>query len=146
MAISLHTLQPKEGAQKTKRRNGRGLGRKGTTGGRGQKGQTSRSGVGGLQRLGMRKLILATPKLRGFRSMHADKQAAVVNIRDLGRAYISGEKVSPVTLLNKGLITSKKYGAKILGAGELTIAVTVKGCEVSKSAAEKITAAGGKVE
>lgn len=144
MAIALHTMQPKTGARKTKRRNGRGLGRKGTTGGRGQKGQSSRSGVGGLQRLGMRKLILATPKLRGFRSMHPD--AAVVNVGDIARAYIAGEVVSPRTLLKKGLITTTEHGAKVLGTGELAVAVTVKGCEISKSAAEKIAKAGGKVE
>lgn len=144
MAIALHNLQPKEGAKKMKRRNGRGLGRKGTTGGRGQKGQSSRSGVGGLSRLGMRKLILATPKLRGFRSMHPE--AAVVNVRDIARAYIAGEVVSPRTLLKKGLITTKEHGVKVLGAGELSVVVTVKGCEVSKSAVEKIAKAGGKVE
>lgn len=144
MAITLHNVESTHGAKKTKRRNGRGLARKGTTGGRGQKGQKSRTGVGGLKRLGMRKLILATPKLRGFKSLNG--KAEVVNLNDIASAYIANEVVSPRTLLKKGIITSQHNGVKVLGTGEIAIAVTVKGCEVSKSAADKIGAAGGKVE
>lgn len=144
MAISLHTLEPSHGAQKTKRRNGRGNGRKGTTAGRGQKGQTSRSGVGNLKRLGMRKLILSTPKLRGFRSLAPS--CTVVSVGEIAKKYISGERVSPRTLKNKGLISEKKTPVKILSNGEITVAVTIKGCLVSAPAALKITAAGGKVE
>lgn len=143
MAISLNSMKPAQGSKTAKRRNGRGLGRKGTTAGRGQKGQKSRSGVGGLKRLGMRKLILSTPKLRGFRSLAG--KANTVNVRDIGRLFIAGEVVSPKTLLKKGLITNPKGEVKILAAGDLAIAVTVKGCSVSKPAVEKITKAGGKV-
>lgn len=144
MAITLHELKASQGANKTKRRNGRGLGRKGTTSGRGQKGQTSRSGVGNLKRLGMRKLILSTPKLRGFRSLAP--QSLVVNLSDIGRMYIAGETVSPRTLLKKSLITNAKAPVKVLGQGEIAVAVNVKGCLVSEPAKAKITAAGGKVE
>lgn len=144
MAISLHSLENAQGAKKVKRRPGRGLGRKGTTGGRGQKGQKSRSGVGGLKRLGMRKLILATPKLRGFRSLAG--KPATVNIGSIGAMYIAGEAVTPRTLAKKGLITSASSKVKLLGKGDLGVAVTVKGCVVSESAKAKITAAGGKVE
>lgn len=143
MAISLNSIRPTSGATQTKRRNGRGLGRKGTTAGRGQKGQKSRTGVGGLKRLGMRKLILSTPKLRGFRSLASGM--AVVNVGDLNRAFIAGEVVTPRTLLKKGLITSHTHGVKVLGGGELVVAVTVKGCTVSESAATKVVGAGGKV-
>lgn len=142
MAISLHTITSTSRSRTAPRRNGRGLGRKGTTAGRGQKGQKSRTGVGGLKRLGMRKLLLSTPKLRGFRSLAA--KMAVVNVSDLAR-YIAGEVVSPRTLAKKGLITSTKYGVKICGSGDMLVAVTIKGCEVTKSAAEKIAKAGGKV-
>ncbi len=142
MAISLHTITSTSGSRTTPRRNGRGLGRKGTTAGRGQKGQKSRTGVGGLKRLGMRKVLLSTPKLRGFRSLAA--KMAVVNVSDLAR-YIVGEVVSPRTLAKKGLITSAKHGVKICGGGEMLVAVTIKGCDVTKSAAEKIAKAGGKV-
>lgn len=144
MTISLNTLKASEGAHKDKRRNGRGLGRKGTTAGRGQKGQTSRSGVGNLKRLGMRKLILSTPKLRGFRSLATPSQ--VVNIGDIGRMYIAGECVSPRTLLKKSLIANAHDPVKVLGNGDIAVAVIVKGCLVSAPAAAKITTAGGKVE
>lgn len=143
MAIGLHNIRSTSGATKSKRRNGRGLGRKGTTSGRGQKGQKSRTGVGGLKRLGMRRLILQTPKLRGFRSLATGE--AVVNVGDLNRAYIAGEAVTPRTLLKKGLITSVKHGVKVLGGGELVVAVTIKGCTVSASAATKVAGVGGKV-
>ncbi|MBI1908443.1 50S ribosomal protein L15 [Candidatus Uhrbacteria bacterium] len=142
--MSLNTLESAHGAKKAKRRPGRGLGRKGTTAGRGQKGQKSRSGVGGLKRLGMRKLILATPKLRGFRSLSG--KAATVNLGDIAAKYIAGEAVTPKTLAKKGLIASAAMPVKVLAKGDLGVAVTVKGCEVSESAKAKIASAGGKVE
>ncbi len=143
MAITLNNIKATQGSRTTKRRGGRGLGRKGTTAGRGQKGQKSRTGVGGLKRLGMRKLILSTPKLRGFRSLATGE--AIVNVGDLNRTYIANEVVSPRTLLKKGLITSTKHGVKVLGGGELAVSVTVKGCTVSAAAAAKIASIGGKV-
>lgn len=144
MAISLHTLRPAKGAKSNKRRVGRGLGSRGTTAGRGQKGQTARTGVGGLKRLGMRALVLATPKLRGFKSMHGKSQA--VNVGDLAKKFIAGETVTPSTLAKKGLIADRQGDVKILSKGELTIALTVKHCSVSAQASEKIVKAGGKVE
>lgn len=143
MTISLHNMTSTQGARKTKQRIGRGVARKGTTSGRGQKGQSSRSGVGGLKRLGMRKLILSTPKLRGFRSLAP--KSNVVNVSDIARSYIAGEVVSPRTLAKKGLISDVHGEVKVLATGELTVAVTIKGCSVSKSAAEKIAKAGGKI-
>lgn len=143
MAITLSTLRPAYGAKRGKRRVGRGLGSRGTTAGRGQKGQSARSGVGGLKRLGMRHLMLATPKLRGFRSIAPEVQA--VNISAIASKYIAGEFVTPSTLMKKGLIADKTLPVKILGNGELSVAVTVKHCAVSAAAAEKIGAAGGSV-
>ena len=143
MAISLSTLRPALGAKRSKRRVGRGLGSRGTTAGRGQKGQSARSGVGGLKRLGMRSLMLATPKMRGFKSLAP--KAQTVNLETIASKYIAGEYVTPVTLMRKGLILDKTAVVKILGNGELTVAVTVKNCLVSASAAEKIAKAGGTV-
>lgn len=143
MTISLSTLRPAFGAKRGKRRVGRGLGSRGTTAGRGQKGQSARSGVGGLKRLGMRHLMLATPKLRGFNSIAGKAQA--VNIQAIASKYIAGEFVTPTTLLKKGLIEDKTKLVKILGNGELSIAVTVKNCLISSAAAEKIKKAGGSV-
>lgn len=144
MTISLNNLRPALGAKQTKRRVGRGLGSRGTTAGRGQKGQSARSGVGGLKRLGMRSLMLATPKLRGFKSLAIEVQS--VNITSVAAKYIAGEFVTPVTLLRKGLISDKTRPVKILGTGDITIPVTVKKCTISASAAEKIIRAGGKVD
>lgn len=144
MAIALHTMRPAHGAKKDKKRVARGLGSKGTTGGRGQKGQTSRAGSSGTARLGMRHIILATPKLRGFRSLAP--KAFVVNVGALNGKFIAGEVVTPKTLAHKGLIPSDKLKVKILSKGELTVAVTVKNCSVSATAKAAIEKAGGKVE
>ena len=143
MAITLTTLRSADGAKRSKRRVGRGLGSRGTTAGRGQKGQSARSGVGGLKRLGMRHIMLATPKFRGFKSIAPEVQS--VNIQAIASKYIAGEFVTPVTLMKKGLITDKTLPVKILANGELSVAVTVKNCAVSAAAAEKITKAGGSV-
>jgi len=144
MTISLHNLQPSKGRAKTKKRIGRGLGSTGTTSGRGQKGQKARSGSSGHQRRGLRRLIFSTPKLRGFNS--PNDEAISVNVEVLADHYIADEVVNPRTLKKKGLIADVKPGVKILGGGEISVALTVKGCAVSKTAAEKITAAGGTIE
>ncbi len=145
MAIGLHNLRPFKGSKSGKKRLGRGVGSKwGTTAGKGQKGQKSRSGVGGLKRLGMKKLLLATPKVRGFKSIAPS--ASVVNVSALSDVFEAGAVVTPQTLKAKGLIRNSATGpVKILGNGDIAKAVKVKGCLVSKSAAEKITAAGGEV-
>lgn len=144
MALTLHTLRPGKGAKFSKRRVGRGLGSRGTTAGRGQKGQTSRSGVGGLKRLGMRHLILATPKVRGFKSMHGKPQA--VNLAKISQVTIAGEVVTPRTLLKKGVILDATIEVKILAGGEIAHAVILKNCTVSQAAKAKIEASGGRVE
>lgn len=144
MGIQLHDLTPGSSKKKAKR-IGRGIGStKGKTSGRGQKGQKSRSGTGGFKRLGLRKMLLATPKLRGFNSPNENNQ--VVSLEALANVVAKGEVVTPKTLASKGLIKSHKKPVKILADGEISVAITVKNCAVSKAAAEKILAAGGKVE
>ncbi len=137
-------MRPAKGATKGKKRVGRGLGSKGTTAGRGQKGQTSRSGVGGLKRLGMRHTLLATPKARGFNSL--EKKVQIVNVGDFSKRFIAGEVVTPRTLAKKGMVKDGGAKVKVLSEGDLTVAVTVKNCLVSATAADKIVKAGGKVE
>ncbi len=144
MTLSLHSLRPGFGAKKDKKRVGRGLGSKGTTAGRGQKGQSSRAGASGLQRIGSRHMMLATPKLRGFKSAAPEVQA--VNLADLADSFVAGEVVTPRTLFKKGLVRDAKKDVKILGMGELAHAVTVKGCRVSSTAQAAIEKAGGKIE
>lgn len=137
-------MRPARGAKKDKKRVGRGLGSKGTTAGRGQKGQSSRSGVGGLKRLGMRHTLLATPKTRGFNSLAGKVQ--IVNVGDLSKRFIAGEVVTPRTLAKKGLVKDGGAKVKVLSEGDLTVAITVKNCQVSAAASDKIVKAGGKVE
>ncbi|MBI2484873.1 50S ribosomal protein L15 [Candidatus Uhrbacteria bacterium] len=143
MALQLHTLRPAKGARKGKKRVGRGLGSKGTYSGRGGKGQTARSGVSGTKRLGMRHIILATPKVRGFRSL--TPKPSVVNFTKLAQVFQEGAMVTPKVLKEKGLVPANAVNVKILATGALGKALTVKGCSVSASAREKIQAAGGQV-
>lgn len=145
MAIGLHNIKPFRGSKTKKHRVGRGVGSNwGTTAGRGQNGQKSRSGVGGLKRLGMKKLLLSTPKVRGFKAIAA--KPFTVNVSDLAKVFEKGAVVSPKTLKEKGMLpASSGRIVKILGGGTIDKAIKVKGCAVSKSAAEKITAAGGEV-
>lgn len=143
MPLTLHTLQPQKGSSKAKKRVGRGLSSKGTYAGRGVKGQKARSGVSGLQKLGIRQVMLATPKKRGFKSGRPDAQ--VVNVGDISKQFKTNAKISPQILLKKGLIESTKLPVKILAKGSISISITVTDCAVSAAAKAKIEEAGGTV-
>ncbi len=144
--MKLHELRASEGARKSAKRKGRGPGSGlGKTSGRGMNGQNSRSG-GGV-RLGFEggqmPLYRRVPK-RGFTNIWK-KQWEIVNIESLN-IFEDGTEVTPELLLEKGL--TKKYidGVKVLGDGNLEKKITVKAHRFSKSAVEKIEAAGGKAE
>lgn len=133
---------------KKAKRVGRG-GLRGKTSGRGHKGQKQHGGHG--IRVELRDQIKKIPKLRG-RGINSNKpigeKAVAINVAQLADAFKTGETVSPATLQEKGLLSSvqaRKNGAKILGNGDITIALTIEGCAVSQTASEKITKAGGKV-
>ncbi|MFA5413320.1 MAG: 50S ribosomal protein L15 [Patescibacteria group bacterium] len=144
MALTLHTIKPFAGSKKKVKRVGRGLGSTGTYSGRGQKGQKARSGgKKGLKLLGMRRIIMSTPKLGGFKSPYPKMVA--VNIKDLEKKFNDGERVTPKTLLEKGLVGKIGVEVKILGSGEMKKKLTIAGCAVSASAKEKIEKAGGKI-
>lgn len=144
MALSLHTLHPKNGSRKSSVRIGRGLSKKGTYSGRGAKGQRSRSGgKSGLRLKGLRVVMLGIPKRRGFTSLAPVFQ--VVNIGSLVKAFTEGQVVTPSTLKEKKLISSSSRPVKILGKGVITIKVTVKECRLSAEAKAKIEKAGGTV-
>lgn len=143
MTLSLHTLKANPGSKKTKKRVGRGLGSTGTYSGRGVKGQSARSGVSGLKLQGLRHIMLATPKTRGFRSPHPSSQ--VVNVSDLSKYFASGQKITPRVLESAGLIHSTTLPVKILGTGTISIRIVLTDCLVSASAKKKIEAAGGSV-
>ena len=142
MTLSLHTIKPAKGSRKSKKRIGRGFGSgSGRYSGRGIKGQKARSGTSGLQLKGLRHIMLSMPKSRGFKSNRPD--AAVVNVSLLSETFKDGAVITPQDILEKKLISSIKKGVKVLGAGEISIKITLKGCQASKSAVQKIEAAGG---
>ena len=145
--MKLHELQPAAGSKKTRTRVGRGLGSGlGKTSGRGQKGQNSRSGGGvrsGFEG-GQMPLYRRLPK-RGFNNVFA-KQYAEVNVEQLNR-FEDGATVDPVALIEAGILKNVRDGIRILGNGTSeTKNLTVIANGFTKSAEEKITAAGGKVE
>ena len=145
--MKLHELQPAAGSKKARTRVGRGLGSGlGKTSGRGQKGQNSRSGGGvrsGFEG-GQMPLYRRLPK-RGFNNVFA-KQYAEVNVEQLNR-FEDGATVDPVALIEAGILKNVRDGIRILGNGTLeTKNLTVIANGFTKTAEEKITAAGGKVE
>lgn len=145
MAIGLHNLKPNKGARKKSYAIGRGLSGRGTYSGRGTKGQRSRSGGrAGLQLKGLRKIMLSMPKSRGFTS-HLTKPA-VVNVSTLSSSFQNGAVVTPKALEEKGLIPDATKKVKVLGDGEISIKLSVEGCQVSAPAKEKIEKAGGTVK
>lgn len=144
--MRLHELKIAEGSTKAPKRVGRGQGSGlGTTAGRGMNGQNSRSG-GGV-RLGFEggqmPLYRRLPK-RGFTN-HFAKVYSEINVKDLNR-FEDGAVVDCCALIEAGLVKQVKDGVKVLGNGELTKKLTVKAAKFSKTAIEKIEAAGGKVE
>ena len=145
--MKLHTLKNTEGARKRRKRVGRGDGSNwGRTGGRGEKGQSSRSGSS--RRLhfegGQIPLFRRLPK-RGFKSRN-HKDYTVVNLVELDNAFEAEATVDEKLLLEKKIIPNVKYGLKILGNGEITKPLTVIANHFSVSAKEKIEKAGGKCE
>ena len=144
--MKLHELAPAAGSKKTRTRVGRGLGSGlGKTSGRGQKGQNSRSGGGvrtGFEG-GQMPLYRRLPK-RGFKNIFA-LQYAEVNVSQLNR-FEDGATVDPVALIEAGTLKNVRDGIRILGNGTLERKLTVIANGFTKSAVEKIEAAGGKVE
>lgn len=146
MAVNLSNLKPPRGSRHRKVRVGRGIGSKlGKTAGAGNKGQKSRKGYSrrpGFEG-GQMPLRRRIPK-RGFHNPFRSEYV-VVNVEALNR-FAAGESVTPEALVARGLVRQTGTPVKILGDGELKSALTVRAHKFSKSAVEKITQAGGKVE
>ena len=144
--MDLSNLKPALGSKKNRKRIGRGPGSgTGKTSGKGHKGQNSRSGGGvkaGFEG-GQMPLQRRLPK-RGFAPL-SKKVYALVNLRDL-ELFEAGSVIDLEALGKARLITKIHDGVKVLGDGELSKALTVKAHKFSKSAVEKIEAAGGKAE
>lgn len=144
--MKLHELKPAAGSKKAPKRIGRGTGSGfGRNAGKGEKGQKARSGGGvrpGFEG-GQMPLYRRLPK-RGFTNIFA-KNIVSINVDRLN-VFEDGTEVTVDLLLKKGVISSARDGVKILGNGDITKKLTVKVNKFSKVAAEKIEAAGGKVE
>ena len=144
--MKLHELRPAAGSKKAPKRIGRGTGSGlGRNAGKGEKGQNARSGGGvrpGFEG-GQMPLYRRLPK-RGFKNPFS-KEFVCINLDRLN-IFENGTEITPEILLERRVISKVLDGVKILGNGTLEKSVTVKGCKFSKSAKEKIEAAGGKVE
>lgn len=144
--MKLHDLKPAVGATTAQKRLGRGVGSGlGKTSGKGHKGAKARSGGGkrpGFEG-GQMPLTMRLPK-RGFTNKWR-VEYATVNVDRLN-IFEDGAVVTPVELVESGILKNVMDGVKILGNGEITKKLTVKATKFSESAKEKIEAAGGKVE
>ena len=144
--MKLHELHPADGATTAAKRLGRGIGSGlGKTSGKGHKGAKARSGGGkgpGFEG-GQMKMTMRLPK-RGFTNNFRTEYAAI-NVDRL-EIFEDGQEVSPVTLIEAGIIKNVQDGIKIMGGGELTKKLTVRASKFTATAKEKIEAAGGKAE
>jgi large subunit ribosomal protein L15 len=144
--MKLHDLKPAVGATTAPKRLGRGTGSGlGKTSGKGHKGAKARSGGGkrpGFEG-GQMPLTMRLPK-RGFTNKWR-VEYATVNVERLN-IFEDGATVTPVELVESGILKNVQDGVKILGNGEITKKLTVKATKFTEAAKEKIEAAGGKVE
>ena len=142
MALKVHHLRPAPGAKSRKIRVGRGeAGRRGKTAGRGTKGSGARHNVPENFEGGQMPLHMRLPKLRGFKNPFREEYQ-VVNLERLGQLFPNGGTVGVADLVAAGAVRSGAR-VKILGTGDVSVALQVTAHAFSASAREKITAAGG---
>jgi large subunit ribosomal protein L15 len=139
-----HHLRPAPGANKAKTRKGRGEASKGKTAGRGTKGTKARGTVPAGFEGGQMPLIRRIPKLKGFNNPNR-VEYQVVNLHKLAELYPQGGEVTVADLVAKGAVR-RGHPVKILGTGDIPVAVQAKVDAFSASAKEKIQAAGGSAE
>lgn len=147
--MKLHELRPAPGSKKRRKRVGRGMASgKGKTSGRGMKGQGARSGGGKGPYFegGQLPLVRRLPFRRGFTNIHRIEYKPVNLDRLQEKFGDTSQEVNPESLAEVGVIKRSDKAVAILGGGELKSALTVKAHRFSKSAKEKIEAAGGTVE
>ncbi len=142
--LKLHHLRPAPGSRTERTRVGRGQGSKGKTAGRGTKGTKARGQVHLGFEGGQMPLQRRVPKLKGFSNLAFKTTYQVVNIGRLAELYPQGGDVTPEDLVAKGAVRSGEL-VKVLGNGDLGVALRVTAHAFSASAREKLTAAGGTV-
>lgn len=143
MTLKLHHLRPAPGAKTAKTRVGRGEGSKGKTAGRGTKGTKARYQVPVGFEGGQMPIHMRLPKLRGFNS-RSRVEFQVVNLDRIDALFPEGGMVDVDTLVGRGAVRAGEP-VKVLGNGEVTVAVQVTAHKFSASARSKIEAAGGTV-
>ena len=142
--LKLHDLQPAPGAHKAKTRVGRGEASKGKTAGRGTKGTKARYQVPLGFEGGQMPLHRRVPKLKGFSNARFKTVYQVVNVGRVAELFPQGGEVSPETLAQAGAVRRGEL-VKVLGTGDITVALRVSAHAISESAKQKIEAAGGTV-
>ena len=142
--LKLHHLRPAPGSKKDRTRVGRGEGSKGKTAGRGTKGTKARYQVRSGLEGGNLNFVMRTPKLRGFTNPFR-VEYQVVNLDRISELYPKGGDVTIADLVAKGAVR-KNEKVKVLGNGDIAVKVTVSVDKVSKSAEQKIVAAGGSIK
>ena len=143
MTLKVHHLRPAPGAHTPKTRVGRGEGSKGKTAGRGTKGSKARGTVPESFEGGQMPFHMRVPKLKGFTNPNR-VEYQVVNLDRLSQLFPDGGEVDPEALAARGAVRKGQL-VKILGTGEVSTALTVRAHAFSRTAREKITAAGGTV-
>jgi len=143
--MQIHDLSPAPGSNKRRKIVGRGPGSgHGKSSGRGTKGQKARERVKPNFEGGQTPLHRRLPQVRGFKPVNK-KYYAIVNVKAL-EEFDPGTQVTPELLIERGILRDQRDGVKILGDGDLTRPLTVRAHRFSRSAIEKIQAAGGTVE
>jgi large subunit ribosomal protein L15 len=143
VTLKLHHLRPAPGAKTEKTRVGRGEASKGKTAGRGTKGTKARYQVPASFEGGQMPIHMRLPKLKGFKNPFK-VEFQVVNLDRIGKLFPDGGTVTVEDLVAKGAVR-KGQPVKVLGDGDLSVAVQVTADKFSASAVQKITAAGGSV-
>jgi large subunit ribosomal protein L15 len=142
--LKIHHLRPAPGSRTERTRVGRGQGSKGKTAGRGTKGTKARGQVHLGFEGGQMPLQRRVPKLKGFSNLALKTTYQVVNVGRLAELYPQGGDVTPEDLVAKGAVRPGEL-VKVLGTGDMGVALRVTAHAFSASAREKLTAAGGTV-
>lgn len=143
MTLKLHHLRPAPGAKTEKTRVGRGEGSKGKSAGRGTKGTRARNQVPVGFEGGQVPIHMRLPKMKGFKNPFRTEYQ-VVNVARIAELFPEGGHIDVAALVAKGAVRKNEL-VKVLGQGDITIAVTVEAHKFSDSAKSKIEAAGGTV-
>ena len=143
MTLKVHHLRPAPGAKTEKTRKGRGEASKGKTAGRGTKGTKARYQVPARFEGGQMPLHMRLPKLKGFKNPNKDVYQ-VVNVAMIAKLFPKGGTIGIAELIEAGAVR-KGHPVKVLGQGDISVAVTITANAFSDAARDKIMAAGGSV-